>query len=159
MGVMNIPPDGLTRHSDRAAPSSLINDKRAWGRSLQLGFETGQDLSKHFNDLGGAQTLQPYTNYGRPLCPRDSQDRVEVRVERHNYRISSQRESKHLLIGGFFHSYHTHVHTVMSETAQRGGRVAGNSLIQNQAHGGPVKPRCFPSRCPQGSRQRMPAPA
>jgi hypothetical protein len=32
------------------------------GAALQFGFETGQDLSNHFNDLGGAQTLQPHTN-------------------------------------------------------------------------------------------------
>ena len=28
--------------------------------------------SNHFNDLGGAQTLQPQTNYGSPLCPNRS---------------------------------------------------------------------------------------
>jgi hypothetical protein len=94
-----------------------------------------------------------------PLCARDCQDRMKVCVEGHDYGISRQLECKDLVIGGFAHPELTHMHTVISETAQKGSRVVGNSLIQNQAHGGSVKPRDCPSRCPQGSLRRMPAPA
>jgi len=82
------------------------------GAAFQLGFETGQDLSNHFNNLGGAQTLQSQTNYRWPLCPRDCQDCVKVRVKRQNCCVSSQRECKDLLIGGLAHPNLTHVHTV-----------------------------------------------
>jgi hypothetical protein len=53
----------------------------------------------------------------------------------------------------------TQVHTVIPNTAQKGGSITGNSLIQNQAQGGSVRQRCFPLRCLKDSRRRMPAPA
>ena len=62
-------------------------------------------------------------------------------------------------LGGFAHPDLTYMRTVIPETAQKPSRVAGNSLIQNQAHGRPIRPRCFPSRCLQDWQRRMPAPA
>ncbi len=52
---------------------------------------------------------------------------MKVRIERHNYCVSSQRECKNFLIRGFAHPDLTHVHKVISEIAQVGGRIAGNS--------------------------------
>ena len=39
---------------------------RDQGAALQLFFETGQNLSNHFDHLGSTQAPQPHTNYGRP---------------------------------------------------------------------------------------------
>jgi hypothetical protein len=88
-----------TRRSNREADrqpvtrcfESLDGDQSA---TLQFDFETCQDISKHCDDLRGAPPLQPDTNYRRPLCARDRQKRVEIRVERYDYRTTHQRQCR-----------------------------------------------------------------
>ncbi len=116
------------------------------GTAFQLGFETGQDLSNHCNDLRGHPTLHPHTNYGWSSYPETA-------------RIAWKSASSVTTIVGLAHPDLTHVHTVMSKTAQNGGRVPSELLDPKPSAWRPVRPRCFPSRCPLGSQRQMPAPA
>lgn len=57
---------------------------------------------------------------------------LKVRVERHNDCISSQRECENLPIGGS-HPDLAHVHTLMSDTLQKGGPIAGTAQTPQTA--------------------------
>ena len=59
-----------------------------------------------------------HTNYGRTLRPTDNQDCLKVRVERHHYWTSFQREYNDFLAGSLAHAELTDVSSVIPETAQ-----------------------------------------
>jgi len=66
-----------------------------------------------------------------------------------------QRECKDLLIGGSAHPDLTHVLAVMSRLRRRAAASREHRDPKPSAWR-PVRPRHFPSRCPQDSQRRMP---